>query len=154
MAVEHRRARTLPASKGLNFVLRHPTCLLTTQYGHHRAVANPPLIVLESIQAVSRSYHNRIYSAGSSRKCAAWGAHIRLRIPSTISVARPQPSTYRCAFVFWHPASQTSSLKRKGTRTRFESNRCHVEHHHCLWPPRPAAVGTSLVAALLGTRTD
>ena len=151
MTVERRQARTLPASKGLNFVLRHPTCLLTTQYGHHRAIANPPLIVPESIQEVSRSYRNRIYSAASSRKCAACG---NIRSPAHSINYQCRTTTSRCAFVFWHPASQTSSLKCKGDRARIESNRCHVEHHHCLWPPRPAAVGTSLAAAMPATRTD
>lgn len=79
MTVERRQARTLAASKGLNFVLRHPTCLLTTQYGHHRAIANQPLIVPKRIQEVPRSSHIQTSNSGSSKECASSG---NLRSPA------------------------------------------------------------------------
>jgi hypothetical protein len=79
VTAERRQARTLAASKGLNFVLRHPTCLLTTQYGHHRAIANQPLIVPERIQQVPRSSHIQTRNSGSSKECASSG---NLRSPA------------------------------------------------------------------------
>ncbi|KAH0356491.1 transcription factor IIA, alpha/beta subunit, partial [Aureobasidium melanogenum] len=98
VAVERRQARTLAASKGLNFVRRHPTCLLTTQYGHHRAIVNKPLIVPDRIQEVSRSHRIWTHTNKSSK-----------------DVARPQPIAPHCASTPQHCsiAGTSSQVQRR-----------------------------------------
>lgn len=132
VAVERRQARTLAASKGLNFVRRHPTCLLTTQYGHHRAIVNKPLIVPDRIQEVSRSHRTRTHTNKSSKECASRGdlhspAHF-LNQCRTTTTHRPSLRIHSSALQ--HRGHKFSSAKT--TRGSLGSDRCHVEYHHCL----------------------